>query len=149
MKPAILELAQELTGQPDPESAMSEVLHAYLQLKIRRCRRLIARLERKYGMGFEEFARRLGVELPLSWEHERDFLAWEEALTNLRYFQEQPSSCMPMLRDFVEQVGQAARAYPWIVRIEARTEGRVARMRLHGRVKVELLARELAQRGRI
>jgi hypothetical protein len=89
MKPAILELAQELTGQPDPESAMSEVLHAYLQLKIRRCRRLIARLERKYGMGFEEFERRLGVELPLSWEHERDFLAWEEALTNLRYFQEQ------------------------------------------------------------
>jgi hypothetical protein len=43
---------------------------------------------------------------------------------------------MPMLRDFVEQVRQAARAYPWIVRIEARTEGRVARMRLHVRARV-------------
>ena len=89
MKPAILELAQELTGQPNPESAVSEALHAYLQQKIRRCRQTIARLQRKYGMSFEDFARRLGTELTLSWEHERDFLAWEEALTNLRYFQEQ------------------------------------------------------------
>lgn len=84
MKSAILELAQELTGQPDPESA--EALQTYLQEKIRRCRRMVARLEKKYKLSFEEFTRRLGGELPLSWEHERDFL--EEALTNLRCFEE-------------------------------------------------------------
>jgi hypothetical protein len=40
---------------------------------------------------------------------------------------------MPMLRDFVEQVRQAARAYPWIIYQEF----------------LEVLAQELAQRGRI
>lgn len=88
MKSTILDLAQELTGQPDPESAVGEALQTYLQEKIRRCRRVIARMEKKYGVSFEEFSRQLGTELPLSWEHERDFLTWEEALTNLRYFEE-------------------------------------------------------------
>jgi hypothetical protein len=88
MKPAILDLAQELTSQPDPERAVGEALQAYVHQKIRRYRRTAARLQKKYGMSFAEFHRRLGAELPLSWEHERDFLAWEEALTNLRYFEE-------------------------------------------------------------
>ena len=88
MKPAILKLAQEVTGQPDPESAVGEALKTCLHQKIRRYRRITGRLEKKYGVSFEEFSRRLGTELPLSWEHERDFLSWEEALTNLRYFEE-------------------------------------------------------------
>lgn len=88
MKSAIFALAQEVTGQPDPETAVGEVLQTYLQQKMRRCRRTIARLEKKYGLTFEGFTQRLGRELPLSWEHEQDFLAWEEALTNLRYFEE-------------------------------------------------------------
>ncbi len=87
MKSAILDLAQELTGQPDPESAVEEALQAYVLQKIRHYRRIAARLQKKYGMSFEEFSHRLGVELPLSWEHEQDFLLWEEALTNLHYFE--------------------------------------------------------------
>jgi hypothetical protein len=88
MKPALLELAQEVTGQPNPESAVQEALKTYLRQKIQRYRHVVARLERKYGLSFEEFSRQLGTELPLSWRYERDFLTWEEALTNLRYFEE-------------------------------------------------------------
>ncbi|GBC76338.1 hypothetical protein HRbin07_00537 [bacterium HR07] len=88
MKPAILDLAQEVTGQPDPDSAVEEALYTYVRQKIRRYRQTIARLQKKYGISFEEFRERLGTELPLTWEHERDFLTWEEALTNIRYFEE-------------------------------------------------------------
>jgi hypothetical protein len=41
-----------------------------------------------------------------------------------------------MLADFLEQVRQAALAYPWITGMEVRTAGRVARMRLHLRARV-------------
>jgi len=88
MRAALLDLAQEVTGRPDPDSAVEEALCAYLRQKIRYYRAIKARLERKYGHSFEEFRRRLGADLPLSWEHERDFLAWEEACTNLAYFEE-------------------------------------------------------------
>lgn len=95
MNPAILDLAQEVTGQPNPESAVGEALKTYLQQKIRHYRRVVARLEKKYGMSFEEFSRQLGTKLALCWEHEQDFLRWEEALTNLRYFQEQAQRLQP------------------------------------------------------
>lgn len=94
MKDSLLDIAQAVTGQPDPSRAIEEALQSYVQQKIRRYRRLVARLHRKYGISFEEFQRRLGTELPLSWEHEQDFLSWEEALTNLAYFEK----CLHQLR---------------------------------------------------
>ncbi|MFQ6117521.1 MAG: hypothetical protein ACE5LQ_04570 [Candidatus Bipolaricaulia bacterium] len=83
----LTELAQEITGKERPEEALSTVLKAYLEQQIERYQKVIHGLEQKHGMSFEEFEKELGLKLPLSWEHEKDYMAWEEAITNLQYFQ--------------------------------------------------------------
>ena len=80
-------LAQEVTGRDDPAEALEETLWTYVDQKLSHYQQEAARLEHKYGLGFEAFARRLGKELPLTWEHEQDYMAWEEAVSNLGYFE--------------------------------------------------------------
>lgn len=82
------ELVCEVTGKETPEEAFEETLRGYLQQKILEYRATIQKLRRKYRMSFEAFKERLGVDLELTWEHEKDYMAWEEAVTNLNYFQE-------------------------------------------------------------
>jgi len=83
----LAKLAQEITGKERPEEALSAALKGYLEQQVEGYQEVIRELERKYGMPFEEFEEKLGQELTLSWEHERDYMAWEEAVTNLQYFQ--------------------------------------------------------------
>lgn len=90
----LTKLAQEITGKERPEEALSTALKGYLEQQVERYQEVIRELEQKYGMSFEEFEKKLGQGLTLSWEHERDYLcpsfgymAWEEAVTNLQYFQ--------------------------------------------------------------
>lgn len=84
----LTKLAQEITGKDKPEEAVGAALKCYLEQKIKEYQEVVKRLEQKYGMSFEVFSAKLGQELSLSWEHEQDFMAWEEAITNLRYFQQ-------------------------------------------------------------
>ncbi|MBI2676181.1 MAG: hypothetical protein HYX24_07000 [Candidatus Aenigmarchaeota archaeon] len=79
-------LAQDITGRQNSTEALEETLRAYVQQRLGQCRQEIERLEHKYGLKFEVFAQRLGKKLPLSWEHEQDYMIWEEAVTNLQYF---------------------------------------------------------------
>lgn len=80
-------LAQEVTGRDDPLEALEETLRSYIEQKLSHYRQEILRLEHKYGLTYEAFVRKLGQELLLTWEHEQDYMAWEEALTNLEYLE--------------------------------------------------------------
>ena len=80
-------LAQEVTGRADPTEALEETLRAYVEQKLIHYQHEISRLEYKYALSFEAFAQRLGKDLPLTWEHEQDYMTWEEAITNLEYFE--------------------------------------------------------------
>jgi hypothetical protein len=81
-------LAQEVTGRDNPQEAIEETLRAYIELKLQDYQREILRLEQKYGVDYGTYVGKLDEELPLTWEHEQDCLAWEEAVTNLAYFEE-------------------------------------------------------------
>lgn len=84
----LTKLAQEITGKEKLEEALGVVLKSYLEQRIAEYQEVAQRLEHKYDMCFEECAQKLGQELTLSWEHEKDYMDWEEAITNLQYFQE-------------------------------------------------------------
>ena len=81
------QLAQEITGRDDPLEALEETLRSYIAQKLSHYRQEILRLERKYGLTYDAFVHKLDQELPLTWEHEQDYMAWEEALTHLEYVQ--------------------------------------------------------------
>jgi hypothetical protein len=83
----IKQLAQAVTGRDDPLAALEETLRSYITQKLSHYRQDILRLEQKYGLTYDTFVQKLGQELPLTWEHEQDYMAWEEALTNLEYVQ--------------------------------------------------------------
>lgn len=82
-----MRLLRRLTGKPGPE-ALREILLAYLNSRIRELKARVEEFESKYGMGFEEFREKMGKGLPLDWEHERDGMEWEEAVTLLKYYLE-------------------------------------------------------------
>ncbi len=80
----LLEVAKELTGRERGEEALAEIVKTYVKHKLEEWQEKVKRFEEKYGMPFEEFEERLGRELDLSWEHERDYMDWDWALTELR-----------------------------------------------------------------
>jgi len=82
------ELVCEATGKETPEEAFEETLRGYLEQKIFEYKTTVQKLQGKYRMSFEGFEERLGADLELSWQHEKDYMAWEEAVTNLNHFQE-------------------------------------------------------------
>ena len=81
------QLAQEVTGRDDPLEALEETLRSYIEQKLSHYRQDILRLEQKYGLTFDAFVQKLDQELPLTWEYEQDYMAWEEALTHLEDMQ--------------------------------------------------------------
>jgi DNA-binding transcriptional MocR family regulator len=80
-------LALEATGKDNPAEAFEEALRSYVEQKLSHYQKEIERLRHKYGRSWAAFTERLGKEFPLDWEHEQDFMAWEEAATNLEYFE--------------------------------------------------------------
>jgi len=58
-----------------------------LKAKIAEYREVVESLSKKYNMDFERFKELLGTQLELTWEHEKDYLEWEEAVTNLQIFE--------------------------------------------------------------
>jgi len=83
----ILKLAKEITGVQDPDKAISIVLEGYLEQKVAEYRQVVKDLNEKYGVGFDQFKEMLGDQLALTWEHEKDYMDWEEAVTNPGYFE--------------------------------------------------------------
>ena len=77
-----MRVVEEVTGKPRVDG-LKELLLAYIDSKIKDYRQRIRRLEAKYGMSFEEFRKKMGKELPLDWEHEKDGIEWETAITEL------------------------------------------------------------------
>lgn len=82
----LIKLAQEITGRSDSGEALEVTLRSYLEQKIKDYRQDIQVFSDKYGMDFREFKEKLGKEIELTWEHEQDFMLWEEAVTNERHF---------------------------------------------------------------
>ena len=79
----LLKIAQEITVKKTPEEAVRLMLVEYMDKKIAECREEIQKFERKYGMDFKEYERRLGKEFSLSYEHEIDYARWGARLDEL------------------------------------------------------------------
>ena len=80
-------LALEATGKDNPTEAFEETLRTYVEQKLSQYEKENEQLRHKYGLTFDGFSKKLGKEFPLDWEHEQDYMAWEEAKTNLEYFE--------------------------------------------------------------
>ena len=79
----ILKIAQEITMKKTTEEAVRLMLVEYMDKKVAECREEIQKFERKYGMDFKEYERRLGKEFGLSYEHEMDYARWGARLDEL------------------------------------------------------------------
>ena len=76
-------VAQRMTGEDQPFRATGLALAGYAEQMIASRQRTVQRMADTYGLPFHAFYLRLGEEIPLSWEHEQDYMQWEEAVTNL------------------------------------------------------------------
>ena len=81
----MLELAQEITKKKSPEGAMGQVLKGYLERRIKECEEEISEFEIKYGATFEDYKEKLGEEITLSYEHEKDYMNWEASVIEYRF----------------------------------------------------------------
>jgi DNA-binding NtrC family response regulator len=79
------------TRSRDLDEALETVLTEYLTLKIEKLQQTTNRLEKKWGMSFSTFKRRLSEndlsEDAYSQEVEEDFWEWEEAETLKAHYQ--------------------------------------------------------------
>ena len=92
----LVKMAKEVTMKSTPEEAISATLRAYIEQKVSHCETNIRRFERKYGMSYEEFDRRiqdiefsekLGKEKGII-NVENDYFDWGGFVTELSYFNE-------------------------------------------------------------
>lgn len=91
ISPKLSQLLTRATQTPDLETALWKVLSEYIELKTEHLNQTIARFEGKWGMSFDEFARRsaegkLAKDI-YSWEVEQDFWQWEQAVTLIKHYQ--------------------------------------------------------------
>ena len=85
MPPRLGALLTELVEIPDIGMALRKVLSEYLELKGKALEERIAAFETKWNMSFDEFSRKCAegtlAEDAYSYEVERDFWEWEQAVT--------------------------------------------------------------------
>ena len=85
MPPRLGALLTELVEIPDIGMALRKVLSEYLELKGKALEERIAAFEARWGMSFDEFSRKCAegtlAEDAYSYEVERDFWEWEQAVT--------------------------------------------------------------------
>jgi len=79
----LLKIIMEVTMREDIDEALTLMLGEYISRRISECREEIRRFEKKYGMRFEEFEEKLGVDFDLSHEHEMDYAMWGALLDEL------------------------------------------------------------------
>ncbi len=85
VSPQLGALLTDLTEIPDVGMAMWKVLSEYLELKCAALEERIAAFEAKWGMSFEQFSQKCAegtlTEDPYSYEVEKDFWEWEQAIS--------------------------------------------------------------------
>ena len=91
MSPQLGALLTGLTEIPDVRMALWKVLSEYLELKCRALGERAVAFETKWNMSFEEFSRKCAegtlAEDPYSYEVEKDFWEWEQAVTLQRHYE--------------------------------------------------------------
>ena len=91
MPPRLGALLTELVEIPDIGMALRKVLSEYLELKGKALQERIAAFEAKWDMSFDEFSRKCAegtlVENAYSYEVEKDFWEWEQAVTLQRHYE--------------------------------------------------------------
>ena len=92
MPPRLGALLTEIVEIPDIEMAQRKVLSEYLELKGKALEEHIAAFEAKWGMSFDEFSQKCAegtlAEDAYSYEVEKDFWEWEQAVTLQRHYKE-------------------------------------------------------------
>jgi len=85
MPPQLGGLLTEIAEVPDIGMALRRVLSEYLELKSKTLEERIAAFEAKWDMSFDEFSRKCAegtlAEDAYSYEVEKDFWEWEQAVT--------------------------------------------------------------------
>ena len=100
----IYEMANQLTGKPDINDALTKILKDYFELKIEASKRQIEAYEQKYGMFYAEFEEACNsgkIEDPYSYEVEKDDWEWEAAITDLAALEEISED--PKYHDFMKR----------------------------------------------
>lgn len=89
--PRLGALLTELVEIPDIGMALRKVLSEYLELKSKALEERIAAFEAKWGMSFEEFSQKCAEGTlagdAYSYEVERDFWEWEQAVTLQNHYE--------------------------------------------------------------
>lgn len=92
----LLRLAKEVTMKESTEEAINVVLKDYLDRRMAECEKEMRRYEKKHGMSFEEFERRISdrefnEKLQKKYgviQVENDYFDWSGAVTDFYYFKE-------------------------------------------------------------
>jgi len=91
MSPQLGVLLTKIAAVPDLKMALWKVLSEYLELKCNALENRIAGFEARWDMPFEEFSRKCAegtlIKDPYSYEVEKDFWEWEQAVTLQRHYQ--------------------------------------------------------------
>lgn len=91
MPPQLGALLTEIAEIPDIGMALRKVLSEYLELKRGALDERIVAFEAKWGMSFDEFSRKCAEgtlpEDAYSYEVEKDFWEWEQAVTLKRHYE--------------------------------------------------------------
>lgn len=90
LPPQLGVLLTELTDIPDMDVALRRILSEYIDLKLKALDAQIAHFEAKWGMTFVEFSRKCAEgqldKDAYSYEVEKDFWEWEEAVTLKKHY---------------------------------------------------------------
>ena len=91
LPPQLGALLTGITEIPDVGTALRKVLAEYLDLKSKGLEEHIAAFEAKWNMSFAEFSRQCAEGTlaadPYSYEVEKDFWEWEQAVTLQRHYE--------------------------------------------------------------
>ncbi|MEW6557211.1 MAG: hypothetical protein AB1349_07645 [Elusimicrobiota bacterium] len=52
--------------------------------EIKKWLKVVTSLKKKYNINFIQFEKKLGKDFNLTWEHEKDYIDWDWALTNIK-----------------------------------------------------------------
>ncbi len=89
LPPHIASLIYSISRNADLEGALLKILFDYIDLKLRDISERIRVFEKKYGMSFEEFKKRvLGSDKSYKYDVEKDFWEWESLETLKKYYEE-------------------------------------------------------------
>ncbi len=90
MPAKIGEILIKTTKSNDLDEALYKILEDYLHLKIKNLEEIIFNFQKKWGMDFDEYKSRIAqktLKEDYSFECEKDFWEWEEAVTLKNHYE--------------------------------------------------------------